>query len=140
MTLFSSFTYPGGKDLDPGKVITNPSGLLDFNLCHFPVCGYFPLWRPELQCKERQQRILTHCATFPKGASREQCAGKPMGALGVRKLKCASFQSWGNRTSQSRTVAIHWQFIMPLLEQKDRKRVLKEMHLSKSLSGTRFFL
>lgn len=87
MTLFSSFTYPEGKDLDAGKLITIPLGLLDFNLHHFPVCGYFPLWQPEPQCKKRLQGILTHCAALPKGARREHSAGNPMGYPGCKKAK-----------------------------------------------------
>lgn len=55
MTLFSSFTYPEGKDLDAGKAITILPGLLDFNFCHFPVCDYFPLWQPEPQGKESRE-------------------------------------------------------------------------------------
>lgn len=65
MTLFCSYTYPEGKDLDAGKVITTPPGLLDFNLRHFPVCDSSPL-AARAPCKERQQRVLTHCAVSPR--------------------------------------------------------------------------
>lgn len=51
------------------------------------VCGYFLLWRPEPRCKERQQRLLMHCATFPEGASREHSERNPMGDPGWEKAK-----------------------------------------------------
>lgn len=41
MTLLSNFIYPEGKDSDPGKIITIPLGLLDFNFSLFPVCACF---------------------------------------------------------------------------------------------------
>lgn len=86
MTLFSIFTYPEGKGLDAGKVITTPPGLLDFNLGHYPVCvcDYFPLWRPEPQCKGRQQRILT-LVLCRQGEAESTLQGAPEDA-GVRRL------------------------------------------------------
>lgn len=140
MTLFSSFTYPEGKDLNAVKVITTPLGLLDFNLHHFLVGGYFPLWQPQPQCKKRLQGILTLCAALPKGARREHSAGNLMGYPVCKKAKACFISVLGEsnllKCESHCSLAI---YKVPF-RTEGQEKVFREMHFSTSLPLTSFSL
>lgn len=109
MTLFSSFTYPEGKDLDAGKAITIPPGLLDFNFCHFPVYDYFPLWQPEPQGKESREYwppVWAH----PGGKQGALCRDPSEFPGGEKARPC--LLSVSGIQSLNMKVTFHYQFII----------------------------
>lgn len=99
--------YPEGKDLDPGKVITQP-GLHDFNLCHFPVCvAIFPSGSQSPSAKADNRDYWSIVQPSQRVQAESILQGIQWDTLGGSKLKDALFQLWGNLISESMNFTIY---------------------------------